>query len=232
MKKHLRIFLLMVLIGCQSARQEEEITSVNCDDYSLINYLYPIDHFINGRTLVYSFNSNNELGSGIRKELYELKIGDDSVLYKVILDSKGIVEDSTVYSLIKGVPTIIETFTRPSTSNELVEAKDSIFGNPYCELSTYWNSLEYKYRFEGSILSRKFQGYVTHMRYVKEVFNGQEYNCAIIESKKTLYSEFKGETAEIDGIWTACICENLGELYSTLKTDNGLIINNELKYVF
>jgi hypothetical protein len=43
--------------------------------------------------------------------------------------------------------------------------------------------------------------------------------------------EFNGRTEKLKGTWTGCSCENIGELYSTTKTEDGLVIEHKLEEI-
>ncbi len=40
-----------------------------------------------------------------------------------------------------------------------------------------------------------------------------------------------GELKNLKVTWTGCICENIGELYSTTKTEDGLVIEHKLEEI-
>lgn len=196
-----------------------------------MNYVNPISNFTNKKTLLYSLKSNRESQSELFKKRYSLKIDKDSLLFSFTENSQGIVTDSTIYALTNGIPKVLQSFTRVDSYPDLILTKDSIVGNRYCEFGTFGNSFEYEIPFNGKMVSRKFQGHTTHKEYVKKMFNGIEYDCAIVESEKTLTVEYNGRTEKLNGTWTGCTCENLGELYSTTKTDDGMVIEHKLEEI-
>ncbi|TWO31537.1 hypothetical protein E1J38_013525 [Seonamhaeicola sediminis] len=231
MKQTLYFIILTGLLSCQNSEKKVELKSKDCNNTKLVSYIYPISNFTNEKTFVYSLKSNSESKTELFKKRYSLKVDKDSLLFSVTENSQGIVTDSTIFTLTNGIPKVLESFTRVDVYPELLPTKDSIVGNRFCEFGTFGNSFEYEIPFNGKMVSRKFQGHTTHKEYVKKVFNGIEYNCAIMESRKTLTAEFNGQTEKLNGTWTGCTCEGLGELYSTTKTENGMVIEHKLEEI-
>ena len=225
----LLFFLIaIVLSSCQNSKKKAEVITENCDNQKLLNYIYPINNFIKERTLIYSLKSNKEPTTEFYKNTFKLKIEKDSLLFSVSKNSNGITNDSTIYTINNGIPKILKTFTRADIYPGLIPATVTTTGNKYCEFGTFGNSFKYVIPTENGDVTREFKGYATHVKYVKEVFKGVEYNCAIIESKKTLSASFNGKTEKLKGTWKGCACENIGELYSTTTTENGLVIETKL----
>ncbi len=231
MKQTLYFILLIGFLSCQKSQKKLELTSSNCNNTKLVNYIHPISNFNKGRTFIYSLKSNRNSKIEFFKETYSMEVDKDSLLFSMVKNAQGKVTDSTILTITNGIPKVRESFTRVDIYPELLPTKDSIVGNSYCEFGTFWDSYEYKIPVDNKIVSRKFQGRTTHKEYVKRVFNGVEYQCAIIESEKTLTTEFNGQTEKLSGTWTGCSCENLGELYSTTKTEDGMVIEYTLEKI-
>ncbi len=231
MKQTLYFIILIGLLSCQNSEKKVDSQSKDCNNTTLVSYIYRISNFTDGRTYLYSLKSNREPEIQWFKKRYSLKVDKDSLLFRVTENAQGIVTDSTILSLTNGIPKIKESFIRVDAYPEMIPTKDSIVGNRYCEFGTFENSLEYEIPFNGKMVSRKFQGHTTHKEYVKKVFNGREYNCAIMESQKILTVQFNGRTEKLAGTWTGCTCESLGELYSTTKTEDGMVIEHKLEEV-
>ena len=228
MKHILYIILAVVLLSCKNSGNKIDSINQDCNNLKLVNYIDPISNFTNGKTFLYSLKSNSEDEPKLFKKRRWLEISKDSLLFSVTESSQGAVIDSTIFTVNNGVPKVKESYTKVDEYPDFLITKDSVVGNRYCEFGTFWNSYEYQIPLNGKMISRKFQGHTTHKKYVKKTFNGIEYDCAIIESKKTLIVEYDGRTEKLNGTWTGCGCENLGELYSTTKTDNGIVINHKL----
>lgn len=231
MKQTIYFIFIIGFLGCQNSQKKVELTSKNCDNTKLVNYVYPINNFIGEKTLVYSLKSNRESTTEFFKKSYSLKVDKDTLLFIITKNSQGKIADSTILSLNDGIPKVIESFTSLNSHPDLIPTKDSIVGNRFCEFGTFGNSYEYTIPTDNGEVHRKFKGYDTHKEYVKKVFNGVEYNCAILESEKILTVKFNGRKEMLKGTWTGCSCENIGELYSTTETEDGLVIEHKLEQI-
>ncbi|MEW7292843.1 hypothetical protein [Aquimarina sp. 2304DJ70-9] len=224
-------FIIIGFLSCQTSQKKVEPTNDNCDNTKLVNYVYPIENFVKEKTFVYSLTSNRESGIEYSRKSYRLQTEKDSLITSVTKDSQEKTIDSTVFSFKNGIPKILKSYTRVDSYPNLIPTKENIVGNRYCEFTTFGDSSEYKIPTDDGDIYRKFKGHTTHKEYVKREFNGIEYNCAIFESKKTLTVEFNNRTQKLGGTWTGCACENIGELYSTTKTEDGLIIEHKLEEI-
>ncbi|MCH9661256.1 MAG: hypothetical protein K0U54_10140 [Bacteroidetes bacterium] len=225
-------FAITVLVSCENAKKQNVIIDPNCDKTKLVNYIHPIDNYLKEKSLVYSLQSNADSNVEYFKKEFKLKIDKDSLLFNISKDSLGVITDSTIFSVTNGIPLLQKSYTRvPDLFPFMIPVKIVTVGNKFCEYTTYSDSNSYKIPMENGEMTRNFKGYTTHKKYVKEVFNGIQYNCAIIESSKTLTVSFKGREDMVEGTWTGCVCENLGELYSKTVLENGRVINQQLEQV-
>ncbi len=225
------LVIIILILSCQNSQKNIKTTDDNCNNYKLVNYVYPIDNFIKEKTFVYSLKSNRESTKELFRKSYKSKIDKDSLLFSVSKNSKGITTDSTIFIVNKGIPKILKTYTRVDFYPNLLPAKETIIGNRYCEFTTFGDSFEYKVPTENGEVMTVFKGQTTHKEYAKKEFNGVEYNCAIFESKKTMTITFNGKNEKLKGTWKGCACENLGELYSSTTTEDGLVIEQKLEEI-
>jgi hypothetical protein len=231
MKRLYYLLTIIILLSCQNTQKKTDLKNNKCDNKKLVNYVYPMNNFIKEKTFLYSLKSNKESETEFFEKKYKLKIDKDSLLFSITKNSEGITTDSTVFTVKKGIPKIIKSYTKVDFHPNLLLAKKTIIGNRYCEFTTFEDSFEYKIPTENGEVVREFKGQTKHVEYVKKEFNGIEYNCAVFESKKTLTASFNGKTEKLKGIWKGCSCENLGELYSTTTTENGFIIEQKLEKI-
>ncbi|APY06866.1 hypothetical protein BWZ20_00500 [Winogradskyella sp. J14-2] len=204
---------------------------MDCDNTKLVDYVYPIDNFIYERTLIYSLKSNRESTKEIIRKTYNLRAEKDTILTSISKNAQNITNDSTIFALKNGIPKIVKSFTKVEAHPNLIETKETISENRFCEFATFEDSSEYDVPTENGNMNWKFNGFTTHKKYVTKLFNGKEYNCAIFESEKTLTIELNGNKQQLKGTWKGCGCEGIGELYSTTKTEDGLVIEHRLEEI-
>ncbi len=231
MKHTILLLIIFGLLNCQNSQKQFKTTTMDCDNTKLVDYVYPIDNFFNERTLVYSLKSNRGRTKEIIKKTYNLKVEKDTLLTSISKNAKNITNDSTIFALKNGIPKIIKSFTKVEAHPDLIVTKETISENRFCEFATFADSSEYDVPTENGKMNWKFDGFTTHKKYVKKIFNGKEYNCAIFESEKTLTVELNGNKQQLKGTWKGCGCEGIGELYSTTRTEDGLVIEHQLEEI-
>ena len=226
------IIITLLFCSCENSIKNNVLVDNNCDNNKLVDYVYPINNFIEEKTLVYSLRNNKDSNIEYSRQEFKSKIDKDSLLSKVSINSIGTVTDSTIYIIRNGIPEIQESYTRVIDLNpNILQTKSVITGNKFCEFTTYNEVYSYKIPTEKGVMTREFKGNTTHKMYVKKTFNGVEYDCAIYESDKTMTVSFNGRKDEIKGNWKGCACKNLGELYSQTTLENGLVLNNQLEEI-
>jgi hypothetical protein len=231
MKHTILLLIIFGLLNCQNSRKQFKTTTIDCDNTKLVDYVYPIDKFINEKTFVYSLKSNREETKEIIRKTYNLRVEKDTLLTSISKNAQNITNDSTIFALKNGIPKIIKSFTKVEAHPDLIETKETISENRFCEFATFEDSSEYDVPTENGNMNWRFNGFTTHKKYVTKVFNGKEYNCAIFESEKTLTVELNGNKQQLKGTWKGCGCEGIGELYSTTKTEDGLVIEHQLEEI-
>ncbi|GAA4277927.1 hypothetical protein [Aquimarina mytili] len=231
MKHTLFLILVIGFLNCLSSQKKSPQTNIECDNTKLVNYVYPISNFVKEKKLIYSLKSNRDAMIELFEKSYVLNTDTDSLLIRFTKNSQEKTTDSIIFSLKNGIPKILKSFTKVDSHPYLIPTNETITGNQFCEFSTFGDISEYKISTENGEVFRKFDGHTTHKEYVKKEFNGVKYNCAIFESKKTLIVKFRGITQELKGTWVGCACENIGELYSTTKTEDGYVIESKLEKI-
>ncbi len=230
MKYFFCLFAILSLVYCKNPKEETVLVDTNCDNTKLVDYVYPVNNFLEGKTFVYSLKSNQEATiDTIRKEF---KVYKDSLLVKISKDTLGVITDSTVFKVTNGIPETLDSYTKaPSLNPDLLPTKTVITGNRYCEFSTYKSTYSYTIPTINGDMSREFKGHTTHKGYVKKQFNNVEYECALFESEKTVTVSIKGMSEKLKGTWKGCGCKGLGELYSTTTLENGLVLEQQLEEI-
>ncbi|NQX96461.1 MAG: hypothetical protein HRT73_01095, partial [Flavobacteriales bacterium] len=217
------LFLASLLFGCRESNKEK-LTINKCDNYKLVDFVYPKDNFTKSKKLVYSLETNQNNQKETVKEFF--RIENDSIYLKMTENNQGILTDSIIIKFEQNIPVIVKSFTRePEMNPNFILTSDIINGNKYCEFGKADETYSYKIPYENGEIYKEFKGITWHEKYVKETFNDIEYDCAIFKAEKTMKVSFNGTTEEIQGESISCRCKGIGELYGITKLENGLIIN-------
>lgn len=226
MKSFFYLISLMIMLSCDNIKKNTS-KNTNCDQPKLVNFVHPIQNYKNENTLIYSLKTNENSNIVYTKHSYRL--GEDSLLYHTIRDGLGIMTDSVIFSLKEGIPELLESYTKEfDVSPDFIRTKNEGNGGIYCEFNTFESIYSYIIPTEKGDIYREYQGITSHLKYTKETFKGIEYNCAIFEANKSMKVIYEGITEQVNGKSIGCSCENLGELYSIVTLENGLVITQQL----